>query len=225
MIRLLMLDLDDLLLAVITRAMQHEGVAVEGVHSARQARRRIGEGAVDIALLDAGLISAADYASLSQVPLVLTSSFPEPEGSRLFARGARFLRKPFTGAELMTALREALGPLHSESLLLVDLLLRAHTAGLSAAFRVGAAEVFMKSGELVHARLGALEGETALAAILADSQHEPRSIAPREVVHSIVRPFRTVLLDALGAVDAREQLLPLPTPFPASTGRRGGPKS
>jgi DNA-binding response OmpR family regulator len=225
MIRLLMLDLDDLLVAVIARAMQHEGVAVEGVASAQLARRRVSEGAVDIALLECSLISADDFASLSQVPVVLTSSFLEPERARLFARGARFLQKPFTGAELMTALREALGPLHSESLLLVDLLLRAHTSGLSAAFRVGPAEVFMENGELVHARFGALEGETALAAVLADSHNEPRSIPAREVVHSIVRPFRTVLLDALGAVDAREQLCPLPTPFPASPSRRGGPRS
>jgi CheY-like chemotaxis protein len=224
MIRLLILDLDQLLVAVIARAVSREGIAVEAVESVRAAQERIAAGGIDIALLDASLVHAADFAPLSAVPVVLTSSFPEQESARRFSREVRLLRKPFTGAELMTALREALGPLDSEPLLLVDLLLRAHTSGLTAAYRVGAAEVFMEQGELVHARLGMLQGEPALAAILADP-HEPRSIPWRGVVQTIERPFRTVLLDALSTVDAREQLCPLPTPFPASPSRRGGPKS
>jgi DNA-binding response OmpR family regulator len=225
MIRLLILDLDALLVAVIGRALLREGIAVEAVESVRAARERIARGDIDVALLDASLLHRADFAQLNGVPLVLTTSFPEPESVRQFTREARLLRKPFTGAELTAALREALGPLDSEPLSLVDLLLRAHTSGLSVAFRIGAAEVFMERGELVHARLGALAGEAALAAILADSNHEPRSMPSRGVAQTIRRPFRTVLLDALGAVDAREQMCPLPTPFPTSPSRRGGPKS
>jgi DNA-binding response OmpR family regulator len=224
MIRLLILELDALLVAVIGRALAREGIAVEAVESARAARERIARGGIDVALLDASLLHPTDLAPLSAVPLVFTASFPEPESVRSLAREARLLRKPFTGAELMAALREALGPLDSEPLLLVDLLLRAHTSGLSAAYRVGAAELFMEHGELVHARLGTLEGEAALAAILADS-HAPESMPSRGVTRTIRRPFRTVLLDALSAVDAREQLYPLPVPFPAAPGRRGGPKS
>lgn len=227
MIRLLMLDLDSLLVAAIGRALLQEGMTLENVRSGELACRRVLEGDVDVALLDYNLINRTDFPCFAKVPVVLMTSFLESEEEEHpFFRGARLVRKPFTSAQLLTALREALGPLHSEPVLLVDRLLRAHTCGLSVAFRVASGEVFVEQGELVHAELGKLQGEAALAAILADSHNAPLNIPSRSVVRTIVRPFRTALLDALGVVDEREQLLSLrggSVAPPASP--RGGPKS
>jgi CheY-like chemotaxis protein len=225
MIRLLMLDLDSLLVAAIGRTLLQEGMSLENVRSAELACRRVVEGNVDVALLDFNLINRADFACFAKIPVVLMTSFLESEEEHPFFRGARLLRKPFTSAQLLMALREALGPLHSEPVLLVDLLLRAHTCGLSVAFRVGSAEVFVENGELVHAEFGKLRGEAALAAILGDSQNGPLSIPSRSVEHTIARPFRTTLFDALGAVDEREQLLAFREPLPHRNAPRGGTES
>jgi DNA-binding response OmpR family regulator len=203
--RLLMLDFDLRLVSAVTRALHEDGVEVVGVQSAEQARECAACQSFDVALLDCDLLDPAEMLAFADLPVILTTSFLEPEGEHRFFRHARLLRKPFTSAQLLSALHETCGTPRAEMGRLVDVLRRAHTSGLSLALRVGSAELFIEQGELVHAELCGLSGESALAEVLAQSQQQLVTIESRPVVRTIRRPFRALLLDLLRRLEEREQ--------------------
>src|SRR5262249_50418760 len=125
----------------------------------------------------------------------------------------RVLCKPFTRAELLACVRQAIecetgyrGSIHGLSL--VDVLQMFHYARRSVAIRVDGASpgrLVLREGQLVHADYQGRQGEAALAAILASpTGSRSRSAAPDAPdgeERTIARDFREVLLDALRAHD------------------------
>ncbi|MFT3923876.1 MAG: hypothetical protein QM778_15190 [Myxococcales bacterium] len=223
--RLLMLDLDTRLIAAVSRTLRHYGVDVVGSQCIEVARAEVEAHGFDVAVLDSDSLDPADLTAFAKLPLILTTSFMEHEGRhRLFGRGL-LLRKPFTSAQLLTTLRETLGSLGSEPMLLVDVLRRAHTEAQSVGFVVGDAELYLEAGELIHAQLGDMQGEGALAEVLAAGHARLSRIPTRDVPRTIHRPFHTLMLELLQRIEEREQRDWATLHAPRSKPPRGGPSS
>lgn len=202
--RLLMLDFDTRLIAAVSRTLRPHGVDVVGTQCVDTACGYARAQRFDVALLDCDSLDPAALAPFSEMPLILTTSFFEPEGQhRLFGHG-QLLRKPFTNAQLLSTLRDTLGAIGSEPSHLIDVLRRAHTEAQSVGFSVGEAEVFLRDGELVHAQLGNMEGEGALAEVLAAGGDSLSRIPVRDVPRTIHRPFQTLMLELLHRIEERE---------------------
>jgi DNA-binding response OmpR family regulator len=205
---ILMLDSDVGLASAVTRSLAQEGMRVVSAADVQDALSRIGSEPYHAVLLDGDLVDAEELARFCVVPVILTTSFSERDGGHRFSRDARLLPKPFTNAQLLSALHEACGAPDLTSESLVDLLRRAHSAGQSVALRIGAGSVFVEHGELVHAELAGLVGERALAQVLAQTQRVPVVIPQREVTRTIQRPFRALMLDMLRHIEEQELLAP-----------------
>jgi DNA-binding response OmpR family regulator len=225
--RLLMLDLDPRLIAAVSRTLRHHGVSVVGTQCVETAQKYIETKMFDAALLDCDSLTPPDLQRFAGTLLILTTSFLEHEGEHRFFGHAALLRKPFTSAQLLSTLRETLGTLGSEPLLLVDVLRRAHTDAESVGFCVGDAELFLERGELVHAQFRELHGEPALAEVLAEPSPRLLRIPSRPVERTIHRPFQTLMLDILQRIEEREQgdWGGLEGPASARTPRGGGSRS
>jgi DNA-binding response OmpR family regulator len=201
-----MLDFDRHLVSAVTRVLSHKGVDVVSVGCVERAREQLRKRSFDAALLDCDLLGAAELPSFGELPVILTTSFLEPEGGHLFFRHARLLRKPFTSAQLLAALREVCGAPNVENASLLDVLRRAHSAGDTLALRVGRAQVFIESGELVHVELDGTSGERALAELLAEAAPPaPVPISASAPCRTIQRPFQALMLDVLRHIEEREQ--------------------
>jgi DNA-binding response OmpR family regulator len=205
MTRLLMLDLDEHLVAAVTRSLQQEGIDVVPVVSVERAREEAARQHFDVALLDGDLIDAAQLAAFSELPVILTTSFLEPEGQHRFFSRAPLVRKPYTSAQLLSALRATCAAPSFQSVSLLDVLRRANSDGSSLALRVGRAHIFVEAGELVHAELDGVRGERALAEVLAQgAQAEVAPITERARERTIQRPFQSLMLDLLRHIEERE---------------------
>jgi DNA-binding response OmpR family regulator len=200
-----MLDADARLVSAVTRALAQEGIEVIGVPSVEHAHACAEQRSVDAALLDGDLIDEIELSVFARLPVILMTSFLEPEGAHRFFRQARLLRKPFTSTQLLSALRETCGTLRAEPASLVDVLRRAHSDKQSMVLRIGDAEIVVDAGELVHAERPGMAGERALADVLANGPREFVQVPFRAVGRSIHRPFRALLLDLLRHIDEREQ--------------------
>lgn len=205
MTRLLMLDFDEHLVSAVTRTLSEEGVDVVAVFDVARAREEVREQRFDAALLDCDLIDAGELAAFSELPMILTTSFLEPEGQHRFFRRARLLRKPFTSAQLLSALRATCANQNFADANLVDALRRAHGERQTQTLKVGCARIFMEKGELVHAEFDGATGEDALAEILAEhSSEEVEKCADSAEERSIRRPFQALMLELLRHIDERE---------------------
>jgi DNA-binding response OmpR family regulator len=202
---IIMLDCDSTLVSAVTRALAQEGMKVTSASDVREALARVSSEVFDAALLDGDMIDAEELARFAVVPVILTTSFSERAGGHRFSREARLLNKPFTSAQLLSALHKVCVALDPRSGSLVGLLRRANSAGQSVAFRVGAATVVVEQGELVHAELGGVVGERALVRVLAQSHHVPVVIPHRDVARTIQRPFRALMLELLERIEEQEQ--------------------
>jgi CheY-like chemotaxis protein len=205
---LLMLDADSRLVSVVSRTLQQEGVTVLGASNVAQALEALARQRFDCALIDCDGLEPDELAMFTALPLILTTSYLEPEGAQRFCSQAPRLRKPFTNAQLSSLLRETCMASWPESHSLVDVLRRAHSAGQTLSLRVGGARVFVENGELVHAEHGAVLGEPALAEALAQSHERAVSVPPYQGLRTIHRPFQALMLDLLRHLDEREQSAP-----------------
>jgi DNA-binding response OmpR family regulator len=223
--RLLMLDADVRLAAVVTRALRQEGVEVLSAETVDGARALLPTQRFDAALLDCDLIDSHDLSLFSSLQVLLTTSFLEPEGEHRFFLRAPLLRKPFTSAQLLSALHEVCAVLRYEPAMLVDVLRQAHTRGQSVVLRIGTAEVFLEEGQLVHAEYLGVRGESALAEILARPHRELVCLPYREVARTIHRPFQALVLELLRFVEERERLAPSVAQPKSALGRDGESRS
>jgi DNA-binding response OmpR family regulator len=206
MTRLLMLDFDEHLVSAVTRTLQQEGVDVVAVQSFERAREAAASQHFDVALLDCDLIDTSELSAFSELPVILTTSFLEPEGQHRFFSRAPLMRKPYTSAQLLSALRATCVPPSLRNASLLDVLRRANSEGSTLSLRVGRARLFVENGELVHAELGGTSGERALSEVLEQgAQDEVESIAERAARHTIQRPFQALMLDLLRHIEEREQ--------------------
>jgi len=199
MTRLLMLELDEHLVSAVTRTLSQEGVDVV-------ARREASQQHFDVALLDCDLIDPTELSAFADLPVILTTAFLEPEGQHRFFRRAQLLRKPFTSAQLLSALHAAGANQSFQRASLMDVLRRAHGERQSLALSIGQARIFMEEGELIHAEHDGQLGERALAEILAErSPADPHPLAESASQRSIHRPFQPLMLELLRHIEEREQ--------------------
>ena len=206
MTRLLMLDVDEHLVSAVTRTLSQEGVDVVATFSPERARAEALRQHFDVALLDGDLIDPTELSAFAELPVILTTAFLEPEGQHRFFRRATLLRKPFTSAQLLSALHATCANQNFQRVSLMDVLRRAHGERQSLALSVGRARIFLEEGELVHAELDGELGERALAEILAErSPADPRPIAESAGQRSIHRPFQPLMLELLRHIEEREQ--------------------
>ncbi len=202
--RLLMLEFDLRLNAAVARTLKQHGVTVEGSQSFDVALSLASEKAFDAYLLDCDSLEPGELLAFAWAPRILTTSFIGHEsGHRFFGHGV-LLPKPYTGPQLIMALKEGLGVLQAEPKLLVDQLRQAHTDAASVGFCVGHAEIVIEHGELIHAEWGHLRGEEALSELLSEARTQMFKVPVRTVERTIHRPFHTLLLDLLQQIDERE---------------------
>jgi ActR/RegA family two-component response regulator len=148
----------------------------------------------------------------SRTRAVLMSGFASARDyQRAVELGAvRVLCKPFTRAELIQTVRQAIdcetgfrGSIHGLSL--VDVLQMFNYGRRSVCIHVGGTSpgrLFLREGQLVHAEHRGRVGEAAVVSILAMPAGSLATAAlPDSAEHSIIRDFREVLLDALRALD------------------------
>jgi CheY-like chemotaxis protein len=204
MTRVLMLDLDARLMAAVTRALQQEDVVVCGVASVDEALEAVQRQAFDAAILDGDLLDPEQLAAFLSVPVVLTTTILEPAGAHRFFSRAPLLRKPFTSAQLLSALHEVCAVPRSAPSRLVDVLRAAHGARRTLSLEVAGARVFMEAGELVHAEFGGRVGEPALAEVLAMSDVRPVELSVRTLERTIRRSFRVLMLELFRHIEERE---------------------
>lgn len=205
MTRLLMLDLDEHLVSAVSRTLSAEGVAVVAVKSVEEARSAFESGCYDVALLDGDLMNAQELSAFSMLPVILTTSFLEPEGQHRFFSRTPLLRKPYTSAQLLSALRSTVAAPSLQKASLLDTLRSANSEGRTLALRVGRARLFVEAGELVHAELDGVCGERALAEVLRESaQAELTPIRERAQERTIERPFQALMLELLRHIEERE---------------------
>lgn len=92
------------------------------------------------------------------------------------------------------------GYVHDVSL--VDLLQIFHYSRRSLTLHVEPnSALFIKNGEIVHARTGDLEGETAVLSLLAKTRGQIRTADLEPVPSTVARPFQFLILDALRCLD------------------------
>ncbi len=226
MMHLLMLEFDLHLVSAVARTLRPRAVEVVGVQSVEHAHEQAIAQSFDGALLDRDLLGPNDLGALWPLPLILMTAFLDPHRREAWPAARRLLQKPFTCGQLISAVNATVGPLEPTSLSVVDVLRRAHSAGANVALRVGGGEVFVESGEVVHAQLGPTRGEAALCDLLTAIDPIVRRIDERAVERTIRKPFRPLLLDLLRFIEEKEDR---PAPTSAARARlrlvRGGERS
>jgi DNA-binding NarL/FixJ family response regulator len=201
--RVLMLDSDRRLIGAVARALECEHVEVHGAESAEQAAEQLLTLSFDAFLIDCDVFDLRQFSSFAGVQVIATTS---GVGAKL-SPNERVLRKPFTSAQLLSALRESCGQPCLESRHLVDLLRRAHDVRRSFGLRVGEAELYMEDGEVVHAAWRSLCGEDALVEALSDVAREVQVMPARAVHRTIHRSFQALLMSVLSRLEERERSL------------------
>jgi CheY-like chemotaxis protein len=219
MFRVLVVDDDISFARTIGGDLQHQGFAVEISTSADDALHKMQREMFDVLLTDLRLGDSSGMSLLAAVRdasphtrAVLMSGYATARDyERAVELGAvRVLTKPFTPADLMQCIRQAVdcgsgfhGSVHGLSL--VDLLQMYKFGRRSVKIAVAGRSLgtlYMREGELVHAEHDGHTGEDAVASILAMPEGTVgTSVMPPAVPHTIERDFQTVLLSALHAID------------------------
>ncbi|MBX3156427.1 MAG: response regulator [Deltaproteobacteria bacterium] len=219
MTSVLIVDDDDAFRSTLGRDLASKGFDVALASYVDEAIGQLTERPIDVLLTDLRMPGAdgvdllASIRSISpRTRAILMSGFATARDyQRAIECGAvRVLCKPFTSAELMQAIRQAVdcetgfrGSIHGLSL--VDLLQMFHYARRSLAIVVDGwapGHVFLEEGRIVHAVYRELIGEPALQAILAMPAGSLRTmVLPEAPPHSITREFSELLLDALRMLD------------------------
>jgi CheY-like chemotaxis protein len=228
MTSVLIVDDDAAFRTTIGRDLGEQGFAVSLAQNGAEAAGILERDAIDILLTDLRMPGTDGIDLLDRVRslsprtrAILMSGFASARDyQRALECGAvRVLCKPFTSAELLQAIRQAVdcetgfrGSIHGLSL--VDLLQMFHFARRSVAIVVDGwapGHVFLEDGRIIHAVYQDLVGVPALHAILAMPAGSLRTmvLAP-DTPHSIAGDFDALLLDALRSLDE------------AAAGRGGG---
>lgn len=115
--RILVVDDDDSVRAMLARLLESEGFTAVGAHDAVAARRALADGDWALAVVDVVMpgesgISLARFARQAwpAMPVVLISGYPSVEAWDLPAvdRGVRFIAKPFGAGEFLGVVDSAL---------------------------------------------------------------------------------------------------------------------
>lgn len=219
MTSLLVIDDDEAFRTTLSRDLMEHGYEVRLAQNAEEAERTLTQHSIDILLTDLRMPGADGIDLLHRVRTlsartrtILMSGYASARDyQRAIECGAvRVLCKPFTSAELLLAIRQAIdcetgfrGSIHGLSL--VDLLQMFHYGRRSLAIVVDGwtpGHVYLEEGRVIHASYRELIGEQALRAILAMPAGSLRTmVLPDAIQHSIARDLEGLLLDAMREVD------------------------
>lgn len=219
MTSVLVVDDDAAFRNTIARDLADQGFAVSIAQNASEAVDALTSQPVDVLLTDLRMPGADGIDLLDRVRTlaprtraILMSGFASARDyQRALECGAvRVLCKPFTSAELLQAIRQAIdcetgfrGSIHGLSL--IDLLQMFHFARRSLAIVVDGwapGHVYLEDGRIIHAVYQDLVGTAALRAILAMPAGSLRTmVLPHATPHSITGDFETLLLDSLRSLD------------------------
>jgi hypothetical protein len=205
MSRVLILDADTTLTSAVSRCLREAGLEVVERHRAAELAPR---GAFDVVLLDWTFRDVLAHVGDARAFVML--SYADPALERELARRFTLIRKPFTSVELLSLLRQELGPLALPHPRLLDALRDAHAHRSDVRLVVGAgAEVQVVRGEIFDARAGGLRGEPALRVLLTRGERaraEPLAGPGMGAVdRTVYRRFQRLLLDLLHQIDEAEQ--------------------
>jgi ActR/RegA family two-component response regulator len=219
MTAVLIVEDDQMLGRAVYRDLTEYGFNVQIAGGYDEAIEILRQGPIDVLLTDLRLGSADGIDLLESVRhlqprtrAVLMSGFASARDyQRAVELGVvRVLCKPFTRADLIQCIRQAIdcetgfrGSIHGLSL--IDVLQMFNLARRSIAISVSGqspGQLFFRDGQLVHAEHHGRIGEGALASILAMAAGSlSTSVVPETIPQSIQRDFRQVLFDALRFVD------------------------
>lgn len=219
MTAVLIVEDDQMLGRAVHRDLTEYGFAVQIASGFDEAIEVLRSAPIDVLLTDLRLGSADGIDLLETVRhlsprtrSVLMSGFASARDyQRAVELGVvRVLCKPFTRADLIQCIRQAIdcetgfhGSIHGLSI--IDVLQMFNLARRSIAISVSGqspGRLFFRDGQLVHAEHRGRTGEGALASILAmPAGSLSTSVVPETIPQSITREFRAVLFDALRFVD------------------------
>lgn len=222
MASILVVDDDVQLRDTLIRDLRSRGYHARGAASFREALQCLREHAYDVLLTDSrmeggdgmALIRALRETSPGTRPILMGAQATARDSQRALDVGAvRVLSKPFEAGEMLQAVERAaeyaggfFASLHGISL--IDTLQMFHQSRRSLTMRVMGETphtLHMREGELVHAELGELRGEAALAEILRMPAGSLQTSAAEPVKPTIFREFQEMLLDQLTKLDERER--------------------
>lgn len=221
MTRILVVDDDEPLRTAIGRDLRHQGYEVELAGSVEEALAALVAQPADVLLTDLrmsgadgiDLLKAARLMSSNMRALLMSGFGTARDYQTAIDLGAvRVLCKPFTSAELLQAIRQAVecatgfrGSVHG--LALVDVLQMFHLARRSVAIWIDSEDhasgvVHLCDGAVVHAAIGQESGESALSTLLGLRSGALRTVTLGEPgPRTIERDFQSVVLDALRRLD------------------------
>lgn len=208
MTRVLVVDRDATLTSGVARGLWEAGIEVVEHARAAGAREALAGSAFDAVLVDWAFREVVE--DVGSAPVIVMVSYPDPGQERELARRFTLLRKPFTSVELLLLLNEQLGRHRNLSRRLLDALRASHAQRESVRIVLGpegrpGAEVLMVDGEIHDAHYGALQGEPALCALLAEPRGVRLAVARPPFSRTVHRPFRALLLDLLEQLEEAER--------------------
>ncbi len=218
--RILVVEDDTTLAASISRDLRLQAHDVVCAHDLDEGVRALEKGGFDVLLTDLRMAGGDGIELLRR-----TRAFPDAPSAILMSGVAtardyqtavdlgavRVLTKPFSSAELHSAIRQALecgvgyhGTIHG--LGLVDVLQAFHLCRRSVTLHVNGRRegiLHMREGEVVHAVAGEHSGEAALRWLIDQKggHLSTEGLPADELPQTITDPFEMVLLDALRSLD------------------------
>ncbi|HWO19306.1 MAG TPA: DUF4388 domain-containing protein [Kofleriaceae bacterium] len=199
--------------AALERDLNARGYDATSTHDTAEAMAILSRRAMDVVVADLGALGTNVLleqvsARSPQTRAIVTS--PETgirDYERAIQSGAvRVLRTPVRSPDMLHAIRSALEletgfPPSLSGLSVIDALLLAHHARRAMELVVDGwdpGRLFVEGGEVIHAVSRDLVGERALHRILQLPAGSLRAVVlPPGTPHTIARPFRPLLLDAL----------------------------
>jgi CheY-like chemotaxis protein len=217
----LIVEDDEQLRSAVARDLTRRGFDVTTVASVDGALARFDDRQFDVVLTDLrmeGTDGIDLLAALSRIaprtrPILMSAFATARDHQRAVQLGAvQVLCKPFTPAELMGAIQQAVecesgfrGSVHGLSL--VDVLQMFHYGRRSLSVFVGGSpggEIHVQDGEIIHASLGDTVGEEALRRILAVPSGSIHTGPLDKTERNVTRPFQALLLDVLREIDEQK---------------------
>lgn len=211
---------DDVMFAkAVGHDLADQGFQVSIVHTVEDALARVTELPFDVLLTDLrlgaqdgiDLLSALREVSPNTRSVLMSGYATARDYHRAVELGAiRVLCKPFTPAELIQCVRQAVecgngfrGSVHGLSL--VDMLQMYNFGRRSVTIAVAGrspGRLHLRDGQIIHAEHQGLNGEAAVRSILAMPAGTLSTAAlPASIALTVTRDFREVLLEALQAID------------------------
>lgn len=219
MTTVLVVEDDAMFAKAVGRDLSDQGFDVTTVHTVQDALERVAEREFDVLLTDLrlgaqdgiDLLAALRDVSPATRAVLMSGYATARDYHRAVELGAvRVLCKPFTPAELIQCIRQAVecqsgfrGSVHGLSF--VDMLQMFNFGRRSVTITVGGhspGRLHLRDGQIIHAEHQGMSGEEAVRSIVAMPAGTLSTTAlPIGIALTVTRDFREVLMDALRSMD------------------------